>query len=322
MAGMSEPEAVGWITARMTRPPSPANEVQSAVSKAYGTPRSTIPVTGPTCTRAHTIPITEVRYDPARLLQATAKIESRNWRRWLWERSPKRPEAMNAYSFLSSLYRAGETVLIFDRLDSKAPLATVQVTEPMDCRVPDIIRAGGRYGSGIWYLANPVDGRWHDTGERDSQGKAIMSCRSQHAVTSWRYAVLESDQAPADRWIAFVATLPIKAAAIYSSGGRSVHTLVRLDAGSKEEWDSIIGPLKRPFKVLGVDAGALSGVRLTRLPGCWRPEKGGYQKLLYLHPDPPLCRLLDLPVPHSRPWTLTHWRTTCLRWNCAQEAFQ
>jgi len=318
---MSEAEAVAWITARMTRPPSPANEVQSAVSKAYNSPRSAIPVAGPMYSRAHPVPITQVQYDPARLLLATAEIESRNWRQWLWERSPVRADTQTGYSSLARLHRPGEMVLVFDRMESKAPLAKVQIAEPMDCRVPDIIRAGGRYGAGIWYLCNPVDGAWHDTGEHDAEGRPITSCRSQHAITSWRYAVLESDQAPADRWMAFIATLPIKVAALYTSGGRSIHTLVRLDARSKTEWDDAIAPLKRPLKVLGADPACLSGVRLTRLPQCWRPEKCGFQKLLYLHPDPPLCPLLDLPIVHSRAWTLTRWRETCPRWNPAVEAF-
>jgi hypothetical protein len=268
------------------------------------------------CSRTHHVPITHVQYDPDRLLRATAKIESRNWRWWLWERSTKRPEAMNAYSFLANLYLADERVLIFDRMDSKSPLATAEIKQPMNCTVPGTIRAGGRYGLGVWFLSNPTDGEWHPLdGDR-------MSCRGESAITSFRYAVLESDAAPADRWLAFIAGLPVRVAAIYTSGSRSVHTLVRLDAASKAAWDDAIGPLKRPLKVLGADPACLSGVRLTRLPQCWRPEKNGFQKLLYLHPDPPLCPLLDLPVLHSRTWTLAHWRETCPRWDRTMEAFQ
>jgi hypothetical protein len=223
---------------------------------------------------------------------------------------------MNAYSFLASLYETGEKLLIFDRMDSKTPLATVEIEQPMDCRVPPLIRTGGRHGLGIWYLSNPTDGEWHPL-DPDR-----MSCRSEKAITSFRFAVLESDEAPAERWLAFIAGLPIRVAAIYTSGSRSVHTLVRLDAQSKAEWDDTIGPLKRPLKVLGADAACLSGVRLTRLPGCWRPEKSGFQKLLFLNPDPPLCPLLNLPPIHSRAWTLARWRRDCPRWDRTMEAFQ
>ena len=191
----------------------------------------------------------------------------------------------------------------------------------MDCRVPDLIHDGGRFGEGIWFLGNPVDGQWHNTGERNEKGEAVFSCRNFQAVTSFRYAVLESDQAPLNLWLAFIAQLPFRISAIYTSGSRSIHALVRLDAANKPEWDSIFAPLKRPLKVLGADAGCLSAVRLTRLPQCWRPVKNGFQKLLYLCPNPPLSPLIDLPVLHSRPWTLARWRRDCPRWNGTAEAF-
>ena len=229
---------------------------------------------------------------------------------------------MNGYSFLAHLYRPGEIVLVFDLFESKVPVQQVRISTPMNCQVPRLLEAGGRYGSGIWFLGNPVDGQWHDTGERDKDGKPNTSCRNWQAITSWRFAVLESDQAPADRWLAFLAQLPIRVAAIYTSGGRSIHCLFKADARNKAEWDDLIGPLKRPLKVLGADAGCLSGVRLTRLPGCWRPEKGGFQTLLFLNPEPPLCPLLDLPLVASRACTLARWRRDCPRWDRTREAFQ
>jgi hypothetical protein len=243
-----------------------------------------------------------------------------SWRHWLWERSPKRPEAMNAYSFLAHLYRPGEIVQVFDAMESKVPAHSVRVSEPMDCRVPGTVQAGGQPGRGVWFLCNPVDGRWHDTGDKDEAGNPVLSCRNWQAVTTFRYAVLESDQAPADLWLAFIAQLPLRIAAIYTSGGRSIHCLLRLDAPSKEAWDEVIRPLKRPLKVLGADAACLSAVRLTRLPGCWRPEKGGFQKLLYLHPDPPEAKLVDLPVLRTRFEMLDRWLNLCPRWNHNMEA--
>ena len=149
-----------------------------------------------------------------------------------------------------------------------------------------------------------------------------MSCRSEESLTAFRYAVLESDLAPADLWLAFIVQLPIRIAAIYTSGGRSIHALIRLDAASKAQFDAIVAPLKRPLKLLGVDPACLSAVRLTRLPGCWRPEKRNFQKLLYLCPDPPDVRLADLPVLRSRFEMLDRWRNLCPRWNKSQEAYQ
>ena len=163
--------------------------------------------------------------------------------------------------------------------------------------------------SGI--LCNPVDGKSHPNPRQNNK----LSCRSEESITAFRYAVLESDQAAPEDWLAFIVQLPIKIAAIYTSGSRSIHCLIRLDAKTKAEWDSLIQPLKRPLKLLGADAGCLSAVRLTRLPGCWRPNKNGFQKLLYLCPNPTAEPLIDQPVILSRADALTRWKTICPRWN-------
>jgi hypothetical protein len=58
--------------------------------------------------------------------------------------------------------------------------------------------------------------------------------------------------------------------------------LVRVSATSKEHWDKIKIEKFRPLCVLGADDGALSAVRLIRLPQCWRGDQR--QELLYLNP--------------------------------------
>jgi hypothetical protein len=320
--GIPAHEAERMITERMTRKPNPANEVRTTVEKAY---REQLPAGRVAYHGRHSapVPITEIAYDEAKLRRMADRITApANWRHWLWERSAKRPEAMNPYAFLLHLYKPGERVLIFDRMDSKAPVATAVIESPMDCRTPEQLIAGGN-GEGIWYLCNPVDGQWHDTGEKDKEtGEPVLSCRNWQAVTSFRYAVLESDKAPAHLWLAFIAQLPLCIEAIYTSGSRSIHVLVRLDAPSKQAWDDTVKPLKRPLRHLGGDNGCLSAVRLTRLPGCARPEKGGFQRLLYLNPEAPEARLIDLPVRRTRTDTLTHWRAVCPLWNNGMEAFR
>ena len=313
-AGMSPAESESFIAARITRPPKPANEIATAVARAFNAK--------PDCrvrtyTGRYTVPkkITDIHFDPAKLHAIASRIQPpKNWRHWLWERSPKRPETQNAFSFLTNLYAPGEKVHVFDKMDGiegKTPLLTVTIGRPMDCRVPDSIRNGGRFGDGIWVLCNPVSGQSHPN-PRDNNK---LSCRSEESITAFRYAVLESDQAAPEDWLAFIVQLPIKIAAIYTSGSRSIHCLIRLDAKTKAEWDSQIQPLKRPLKLLGADAGCLSAVRLTRLPGCWRPNKNGFQKLLYLCPNPTAEPLIELPVIQSRADALTRWKTICPRWN-------
>jgi hypothetical protein len=322
--GMTESEAVRFITDRITRPPSPANEVRTAVAKAYSNPGQSRS-TSLSYSKAGNfpIPITEIKFEPLKLAATANRITlPLSWRHWLWERSPKRPETQNAYSFLTHLYREGERVHVFDAIETKQPLQTITISNSMDCRVPPLIRAGGQHGLGIWYLCNPVDGDWHDTGRLDDLRKPIFSCRNWQAVTCFRYAVFESDLAPFVQWLAFIAQIPIRVSAIYTSGGRSIHCLIRVDAGSKSEWDAKMIPLKRPLKVMGGDSGCLSAVRLSRLPGCSRPEKSGFQKLLYLCPNPPDVPLIELPVLRTRFEALDRWRNLCPRWKPNREAFQ
>lgn len=319
-AGIPAPEAARLISERMTRPPSPPNEIEVAVAKAYSSQR--VPPVGLPSSRgcfpqrSAPVPLSDLKFDEARLRQTANRISKpKNWRHWLWERSPKRPEAMNAYSFLKHVFAPGEKVCVIRAVPlhsnptiypPKKPDAVVEIKDAMDCRVPEFIQQGC-IGSGTYYLSNPIDGQWHDTGTV-KYGKPVQSCRDERAVTSFRHAVLESDEAAPDLWFGFIAQLPIKTMAIYTSGGKSIHCLFRVDAPSKQAWDELIAPLKRPAKVMGADHSCLSAVRLTRLPQCWRPEKSGFQRLLYLNPDPPLCPLVDMPVLFPRPQTLMRWR--------------
>lgn len=306
-ANLPESDAVRLISASMTRPPKPPTEVRSAVQKAYRTFSNSPRIS---CRRElHSISFDQRRLE--RLSENGLLTGVRNWRHFLWERSPKQPESQNAYSFLKYTYRVGEMIHVFEDIHAKAPAATIRVTEPMDCSVSEQIQGGG-CGLGIWFLCNPVDGKWH------SKSDGTASCRSEAALTDFRYMVLESDVASFELWMAFVVQMPARIAAIYTSGGRSIHALVRIDAHSKAEFVAIVDPLKRPLKKIGADAACLSAIRLTRLPGCRRPEKNGFQRLLYLNPNPPLCPIADMPVICSRSDALTRWRTLVARFGSSK----
>jgi len=53
---------------------------------------------------------------------------------------------------------------------------------------------------------------------------------------------------------------------ITDSGGISIHSLVRIDAVTKQEWDQKVTTIKPVLVALGADPGALTAIRLTRLP--------------------------------------------------------
>ena len=137
---------------------------------------------------------------------------------------------------------------------------------------------------------------------RDRTGNVQLGRRHAACVTGWPYLVLESDEAPADLWLRALVQMPFPIVAAYTSGGRSVHALVRVNAGSKAEWDAVRDDLVPIVCPLGADGGALSAVRLSRLPGCLRHGKRDRDGTLQRHERPHMQRLVWLnPAARAAP---------------------
>ena len=204
--------------------------------------------------------------------------------RFLSERSPVNVERQDSASVLRHLYArgSGEKILIFTEMKSQG-----------QCRWADDRSAFIQHrhlpagNDGVWFLPQPVSGGFFPNPRSDGN----LSRRSEEAVSAFRYAVLESDEADADDWLRCLVQMPLRIACICESGKRSIHALVRLDAASKADWDRLMAPLKPVLITLGADRGALSAVRLSRLPQAMRGER--CQRLLYLNPQPsgvPICQ--------------------------------
>jgi hypothetical protein len=229
-------------------------------------------------------PQEKVAFDPDALALMAGDFRPRL--DWFANRSYADPSLMSSADFLGLLY-AGEKVLIF--VDDKSQGQALWPDEP--------IPANGNRG--MWYLSNPVDGK-----EYPNPRTGKMSRRSEESVTKWKFALLESDEADPRIWLGALAKSTLPIAAIYSSGGRSVHALVRVPGqggpmaalsgpSSKMEWDEWARAQKPNLSRMGADPKALTAVRLTRLPQKWRPEKGSLQKLIYVCPTPFGERILD-----------------------------
>lgn len=224
---------------------------------------------------------------------------------WFAERSPVDPRGCSTVAFLEALFRPEEKVLIFTNEGSQGQFihwvghgSFVLGQKPGVRAKASVLPRGSDVG--VWFLCQPIDGRWYPNprAPRLPSGELKLSRRSMESVTSWRYLVLESDEAPEDLWRNLLAQLPLPIAAIYTSGRRSIHALVRLRVDSKVEWDAVKRQIAPLFTKLGADGGALSAVRLTRLPGCFRG--GNLQRLLYLNPEPelglPICAMPALSL--------------------------
>lgn len=212
------------------------------------------------------------QFDPEKLKAIAERVTSAD-DAWLRSHSPIPTDPITSGQFLDHLYAPGERVLVFTHYESQGQLFYEVGAKPQEA-----IPAGSP--SGVWFLVNPVDGEYHPNPRQENK----LSRRSEESVTSWRYLVLESDVADPNDWLGCLVQLPLKIAAIYTSGGKSIHALVRVDAVSKQHWDEERDAIKPIVVTLGADANAMTAVRLSRLPGTLRGDRP--QTLLYLDPTP------------------------------------
>lgn len=205
---------------------------------------------------------------------------------FLLARSVVATEGLTSTDFLGYLYPPAtrEKVLLFERLESQGQL--LWRAEEANGLSTGHLPQGP---DGVWFLPQPVDGLYH----ANPRAGGRLSRRSEESVTDWRYAVLESDEAPADDWLRCLIQIPLPIASICESGGRSIHALVRIDAASKSDWEAQIAPIKPILVTLGADPVALSAVRLTRLPQARRGDR--IQRLLYLNPKPDEMPIIQRP---------------------------
>ncbi len=134
-------------------------------------------------------------------------------------------------------------------------------------KAPDLGAVLGDYDPevGAWIRFNPLDGR--------GVGNAN--------VTEYRYALVESDTLPVEKQLGMIRSMNLPCAAIVSSGGKSVHAIVRVDAGRdfdlyRRRVEELYAWVRR--QGFEPDAQNKNPSRLSRLPGANR--RGHAQELL------------------------------------------
>jgi len=89
--------------------------------------------------------------------------------------------------------------------------------------------------------------------------------------------------------LSLLAKLPLPIAVILTSGGRSVHAWVRVDAATLDEYRHDVSWMLALLARFGVDDKNKNPSRMSRLPGVARSigaAGDGHQRLLYLNPQP------------------------------------
>ncbi len=124
----------------------------------------------------------------------------------------------------------------------------------------DVQQVFGDYNPavGAWIRFNPLD------------GKGVKN----ENVTEYRYALVESDCMELEKQHAMIRELELPVACLVYSGGKSIHAIVKIEAGNYDEYrkrvDYLYGVLKK--NGLQVDIQNKNPSRLSRMPGVLRGE--------------------------------------------------
>ena len=206
-------------------------------------------------------------YSPAALTRLAYAGPELTWEE-VAARSPIDPAGVTAAAFLDAVFRPGEHVIIVQhRTDPGRAYEVGSGKEWVN---------GLKSKEGIFFLSNPTDGKV----KKNADGN--FSLRSESNLIDFRHLVVESDKADDLLWLRAMAQVPLPAVAIYSSGGRSIHLLLRCDAKDKIQFLEALDEIKPGLVRHGADQAAMTAVRLTRLPTAWRSDRE--QKLLFLDP--------------------------------------
>lgn len=199
----------------------------------------------------------------------------------LYDLSPIKPSANfheDGCLLLRSLYLPGEKInFVTDyRVDESGKANPCSIGETVDRDMLIIrweIRGMPESECGGWMRMNPLDGE----GVRDAN------------VTSFRFILLEFDNIPVETQISLFAKLPLPIAAILTSGGKSVHAWVKVDARDATDYRDQVTMLMKHLSRFGLDGKNKNPARLSRLVGVTRKYgafQDGRQRLLYLNHAP------------------------------------
>jgi hypothetical protein len=222
--------------------------------------------------------VTRSIYSAAELVTRADRLREFSWED-LSRRSPVDPSGLSSAQYLDAVFRPGESVVI---VKHREDFGRVYVAGSGESWVN-----GMREEDGVLYLSNPTNG------QRLANAAGNMSLRSEGNVTAYRHLVVESDRTIPILWIRAMVQIPLPIVACYTSGGKSVHFLIRVDAANKVEYQAALDRLRPGLVQLGADPAAMSGVRLTRLPGAMRGDRR--QLLLFLDPKAQPLAIAERP---------------------------
>lgn len=172
-------------------------------------------------------------------------------------------------AYLEAVFEPGETVGYVTEAWDKDGRWVPSGKGPHDRTAGELLRDLERYGgdlaaaigqpkpeAGAWIRFNPLDG----AGVRNGN------------VAEFRHALVESDSLPVDKQVAIIRELRLPVTALVSSGGKSAHAIVRVDARNYDEYRQRVDELYRICREngLALDTQNKNPSRLSRMPGVTR----------------------------------------------------
>jgi hypothetical protein len=249
-------------------------------------------------TSEHLVSRTPVLKTPARVSPDQAGLNAKKWlgdfrcdECDLWHVSPWRPLEdwkVDSMMLLAALYDKAERLNIVtdytvatDRYGSEKANPKGAGKTMLREEWLRYIRDNGapKSKAGAWIRPNPV--KIVGSG----QGGAFTDAD----VTSYRFALIESDALALEIQLSLWARLPLPVAAIISSGGSSYHAWVKVDCTDEAEYREQVNRVLTTLARFAVDPANKNPSRLARLPGARRSigaNGQGAQQLVYLNPEP------------------------------------
>ena len=195
---------------------------------------------------------------------------------WIEGQEIREPEewdpAAQLIKYLETLFEAGENVGYvtpsWEKPDERGTRwlpqkgnwdrTAGQLIEQLNHCGGDIGAVLGDYNpaAGAWIRFNPLDGN---------------GCKNEN-VTEYRYALVESDSTDLEKQNAIIREMELPVACLVFSGKKSLHAIVRVDAGSYEEYRKRVNYLYEICKKNGleIDQQNRNPSRLSRMPGVMR----------------------------------------------------
>ena len=195
---------------------------------------------------------------------------------WIEGQEIREPEewdpAAQIIKYLETLFVAGENVgyvtASWEKTDEKGTRWLPQKgswDRPAGQLIEQLNHCGGDIGAVLGDY-NPAAGAWIRFNPLDGNG-----CKNEN-VTEYRYALVESDSTDLEKQNAIIREMELPVACLVFSGKKSLHAIVRVDAGSYEEYRKRVNYLYEICKKNGleIDQQNRNPSRLSRMPGVMR----------------------------------------------------